>query len=44
MLHLKTVKKRRVGHAGTHTDTMSVRYAHFTQLVEPTGVEFAHRD
>ena len=30
--------------AGTHTDTMSVRYADFEQLVEPTVEEFAHRD
>jgi len=30
--------------AGTHTDTMSVRYADFEQLVEPTIAEFAHRD
>lgn len=30
--------------AGTHTDTMSVRYADFEQLVEPTVAEFAHRD
>jgi Ala-tRNA(Pro) deacylase len=28
--------------AGTHTDTMSVRYADFEQLVEPTVAEFAH--
>lgn len=27
--------------AGTHTDTMSVRYADFQRLVEPTVVEFA---
>ena len=30
--------------AGTHTDTMSVRYADYEQLVEPTVAEFAHRD
>jgi Ala-tRNA(Pro) deacylase len=30
--------------AGTHTDTMSVRYADFERLVEPTVAEFAHRD
>jgi Ala-tRNA(Pro) deacylase len=30
--------------AGTHTDTMSIRYVDFEQLVEPTIVEFAHRD
>jgi Ala-tRNA(Pro) deacylase len=30
--------------AGTHTDTMSVRYADFEQLVKPTVAEFAHRD
>lgn len=30
--------------AGTHTDTMSVRYGDFEQLVEPTIAEFAHRD
>ena len=29
--------------AGTHTDTMSVRYADFEQLVEPTVAEFAYR-
>ena len=28
--------------AGTHTDTMSVRYVDFEQLVEPTVAEFAH--
>ena len=28
--------------AGTHTDTMSVRYADFEQLVEPTVAEIAH--
>ncbi len=28
--------------AGTHTATMSVRYADFEQLVEPTVAEFAH--
>jgi hypothetical protein len=44
MLHLKTVKERRVEHAGTHTDTMSVRYADFEQLVEPTIAEVAHRN
>ena len=30
--------------AGTHTDTMSVRYADFEQLVEPTVAKFARRD
>ena len=30
--------------AGTHTDTMSVKYTDFERLVEPTIVEFAHRD
>jgi Ala-tRNA(Pro) deacylase len=30
--------------AGTHTDTMSVRYADFERLVEPTVAEFADRD
>jgi Ala-tRNA(Pro) deacylase len=30
--------------AGTHTDTMSVRYADFEQLVKPTVAEFAHRN
>jgi Ala-tRNA(Pro) deacylase len=30
--------------AGTHTDTMSVGYADFERLVEPTVAEFAHRD
>jgi Ala-tRNA(Pro) deacylase len=30
--------------AGTHTDTMSVRYADYEQLVEPTVAKFAHRD
>ena len=30
--------------AGTHTDTMSVRYADFERLVEPTVAEFARRD
>jgi Ala-tRNA(Pro) deacylase len=29
--------------AGTHTDTMSVDYADFERLVEPTVAEFAHR-
>jgi Ala-tRNA(Pro) deacylase len=29
--------------AGTHTDTMSVRYADFERLVEPTVAEFAAR-
>jgi Ala-tRNA(Pro) deacylase len=29
--------------AGTHTDTMSVGYADFERLVEPTVGEFAHR-
>jgi Ala-tRNA(Pro) deacylase len=27
--------------AGTHTDTMSVRYADFERLVEPNVAEFA---
>jgi len=30
--------------AGTHTDTMSVRYADYERLVELTVAEFAHRD
>ena len=30
--------------AGTHTDTISVRYADFDQLVQPTVAEFARRD
>jgi Ala-tRNA(Pro) deacylase len=30
--------------AGTHTDTMSVRYADFERLVKPTVVEFARRE
>ena len=30
--------------AGTHTDTMSVRYADFERLVDPTVAEFARRD
>jgi Ala-tRNA(Pro) deacylase len=30
--------------AGTHTDTMSVDYADFERLVEPTVAEFARRD
>jgi Ala-tRNA(Pro) deacylase len=30
--------------AGTHTDTMSVRYADFEWLVEPTVAHFAHHD
>ncbi len=30
--------------AGTHTDTMSVKYADFERLVEPAVAEFAHRD
>jgi Ala-tRNA(Pro) deacylase len=30
--------------AGTHTDTMSVRYADYEQLIEPTVAAFAHRD
>ena len=30
--------------AGTHTDTMSVRYADFRQLAEPTIAGFARRD
>jgi Ala-tRNA(Pro) deacylase len=29
--------------AGTHTDTMSVGYADFERLVEPTVAEFAYR-
>jgi Ala-tRNA(Pro) deacylase len=29
--------------SGTHTDTMSVSYAHFERLVEPTIAEFARR-
>lgn len=29
---------------GTHTDTMSVDYADFKRLVEPTVAEFARRD
>ena len=29
--------------AGTHTDTMSVRYTDFERLVEPTTAEFAAR-
>jgi Ala-tRNA(Pro) deacylase len=29
--------------AGTHTDTMSVRYADFEPLFGPTVAEFAHR-
>jgi Ala-tRNA(Pro) deacylase len=29
--------------AGTHTDTMSVGYADFERLVEPTVAEFARR-
>ena len=30
--------------AGTHTDTMSIKYADFERLVGPTVAEFAHRD
>ena len=30
--------------SGTHTDTMSVSYADFERLVEPTAAEFARRD
>jgi len=30
--------------AGTHTDTMSVAYADFDRLVEPTVAKFAHRE
>jgi Ala-tRNA(Pro) deacylase len=30
--------------AGTHTDTMSVTYADFERLVEPTVAEFARRE
>ena len=30
--------------AGTHTDTMSVGYADFEWLVEPTVAHFGHRD
>ena len=30
--------------AGTHTDTMSVRYVDFEWLVEPTVAHFAHHD
>jgi Ala-tRNA(Pro) deacylase len=30
--------------AGTHTDTMSVRYADFERLVKPTVAEFARRE
>jgi Ala-tRNA(Pro) deacylase len=30
--------------SGTHTDTMSVSYADFERLVEPTVAEFARRD
>ncbi len=30
--------------AGTHTDTMSVNYADFERLVEPTIASFGHRD
>jgi Ala-tRNA(Pro) deacylase len=29
--------------AGTHTDTMSLKYADFERLVRPTVAEFAHR-
>jgi Ala-tRNA(Pro) deacylase len=28
--------------AGTHTDTISLKYADFARLVKPTVVEFAH--
>ena len=31
-----------VAQAGTHTDTVSVRYADFARLVEPTVVPFAY--
>jgi Ala-tRNA(Pro) deacylase len=30
--------------AGTHTDTMSVEYADFERLVEPTVADFARRN
>jgi len=30
--------------AGTHTDTMSVKYADFERLVEPSVAEFARRE
>jgi Ala-tRNA(Pro) deacylase len=30
--------------AGTHTDTMSIKYADFERLVEPTVAEFARRN
>ena len=30
--------------AGTHTETMSLKYADFEQLVQPTVAEFARRD
>lgn len=30
--------------AGTHTDTMSVKYADFERLVDPTVAEFAQRN
>ena len=30
--------------AGTHTDTMSVRYADFERLVEPTVAEYAQNN
>jgi Ala-tRNA(Pro) deacylase len=30
--------------AGTHTDTMSVRYADFERLVEPAVAELARRE
>ncbi len=30
--------------AGTHTETMSLRYADFEQLVQPSVAEFARRD
>jgi Ala-tRNA(Pro) deacylase len=30
--------------SGTHTETMSVKYSDFEQLVEPTVAEFARRD
>ncbi len=28
--------------AGTHTDTMSMKYADLKRLTSPTGAEFAH--
>ncbi len=30
--------------AGTHTDTMSLKYADFERLVQPTVTELAHRE